>query len=490
MALTKVRNRMIADSPVQVTDFGASTALADNTAAFQAAVNTGLDVHIPPGDWKLAGPINMTTSGQYLTGSGGDCRLLSTSSINDMIRVGNGSTEIREVVISDIRFYATVVKSSGAAIRFRRAVRCHVETCMVSSPLDFQALGGTKLWDGLVFEACADCKIDGCAMWGFGQDAIRLYGDESYNAEINVTGGTWIAYANRYGVGCLGRFGGLRLDSGDISACWRNLCIDQSATPGFPNREVFISGQFSLDASGDANIWIGPNGVSTIECNGIWSASAGRGGTGPSTGNGEGIHIDPNNAGLTLRITGGKIFNNTGAGITMNGGRLFMQGVLVTDNGNGAGLSDHGFWMPASAGNSGAIQITDCTFEGNAGYDIKLDNQLNFSRITDNVLRGGASGTMTMTNTTSPDNIVARNIGYKTYMQGASNVPAGQSSVVVSHGLVGLPSNIHVTPLDSIPEGNVFAISSVTATTFTVFISGSAVAARHFYWSARFGIQV
>ena len=147
------------------------------------------------------------------------------------------------MVISDIRFYATVVKSGGAAIRFRKALRCHVETCMVLSPQDFQTFGA-KLWDGVVFEACADCKIDGCSMWGFGQDAVRLYGDDIYNGEINITGGSWITYASRYGVACLGRFGGLRLDSGDISACWRNLCIDQLATPGFPNREIFISGQF------------------------------------------------------------------------------------------------------------------------------------------------------------------------------------------------------------------------------------------------------
>ena len=72
MALTKIRNRMIADAPAQVTDFGASPALADNTAAFQAAINTGLDVKIPDGDWKLAGPLTITTLGQYLTGSGGN----------------------------------------------------------------------------------------------------------------------------------------------------------------------------------------------------------------------------------------------------------------------------------------------------------------------------------------------------------------------------------------------------------------------------------
>jgi len=489
MALTKIRNRMIADAPAQVTDFGASPALADNTAAFQAALNTGLDVTIPDGDWKLSGPITITTSGQYLTGSGGNCRLLSTSTINDMIRVGNGSTEISEVVISDIRFYATVVKSGGAAIRFRKALRCHVETCMVSSPQDFQTLGA-KLWDGVVFEACADCKIDGCSMWGFGQDAVRLYGDDIYNGEINITGGSWITYASRYGVACLGRFGGLRLDSGDISACWRNLCIDQSATPGFPNREIFISGQFSLDASGDANIWVGPNGVSTLECNGMWTASAGRTTIGPSSGNGEGIHIDPNNANLTLRITGGKIFNNTGAGVTMNSGRLYMQGVLVTSNGLGSGLSDHGFWMPAASGNSGPIQITDCTFEGNAGYDIKLDNQLAYSCVTDNVLRGSGVGTISMANTTSATNIVARNIGYKTYAQGSGTITTGQTGVVVTHGLVGLPSNVQITPLSSLPEGGSFFVSNVTATTFTVEIGSAAGGARSFYWSAWFGVQV
>jgi hypothetical protein len=475
---------------VSVKDFtGADpTGASDSLAAFQAAVNTGKNVYIPDGDWRLSGAVTITTTGQQIIGSGAKCRIQSTSATADFFTIGDGVSNIRNVAFRDFVMYATVTKVAGAAIRFRLSQWCSVTNVQVSSVYDFQA-NGVRLYDGIVFEATFGSRVDGCDMWGFGRDAIRVYGDATYNAELTISNNCWIAYAERYGVYSGGSFGGLHLESISISACWRDVCIDKLVT-ATANREIFIT-QASLDASSDANLWVGEGGASFIECTGMWVASAGRtAGVGPSSVNGVGVHVDPNNSGLILRITGGKFYNCAGAGLTMNSGKLFMTDVVVTDNGSGAGLSDHGVWFPAAVGNVGPAQIVDCYFESNTGYDLYVDDQLVYSRITNNVFRGSGTGTLNGTNAPSATNIVANNVGYRTRSDGTGTVLTGNTSVVVNHGLVNTPTNIHITPLAAHPDGDGFYVVTATSTTITVGITTAALADRAFYWTANYGVSV
>jgi pectate lyase-like protein len=389
--------------------FGAATSLSDNTAAFQAALDTGVNVYVTKGDWNISGPITMTTPGQTLMGSGAHSRLLSTSSTNDLVRVGNGTVVIKSVTIRDLGFYATVVKTAGAAIHFRESEWCSVFDCMVSSPTDFQT-GGVRLYDGIVFNPAAGVRVEGCDMWGFRRDGIRIHGTVLLNAELTISNNCWITYAERYGVYCGGGFGGLHLESLSISACWRNVCID-SALTGTANREMFIGPTCSIDAASDVCLWIGANAASIIEVIALWCASAGRTvGVGPGLAQGTGVHVDPNNGNTTMRITGGRIFNCAGRGMVVNDGNVFVNDVLVTDNGSGLGAAGHGIWIVAATGNEGPFQVTDCYFAGNAGYDLRIDNVINFSRITDNVFRGTGAGKISTVTGTTATNIVDRNI--------------------------------------------------------------------------------
>jgi hypothetical protein len=477
---------------VSVLDFGAvGNGSNDDLASFQAAVNTGKNVCIPDGSWRLSGAVSVITPGQRIIGTGNKCHVWTTSSTADIFTVGNNTDTISGVVFSGLQLYSSVSKTAGAAIRFRKGQQCDVRSCGISSSVDYAATG-RRLWDGIVYEAGLDSVIDDCSMWGFGQDAVRLYGNATLNGEISIAGGTWIAYAERYGVYCGGRFGGLRLTDGDISACWRNLCIDQLLVPGNANREVFILGNFSIDASSDVNIWVGENALSTLEITGMWCASAGRTvGVGPSAAYGEGIHIEPNNVNLTMRITGGKIYNCAGAGLAVNEGQIFMNDVLVTDNGTGSGLSDHGVWIVAAGSNDGPVQITNCYFTGNAGYDLRVDVALTYSRITDNVFRGsGTGGYSGASNPPTATNIIQRNIGYVTSNQGTGKILNGNTSVVVNHGLATTPTAIQLTALNTVPEGRGLAVSTITSTQFTAIVSTATAADRDFYWSALVGPYV
>ena len=70
MSLTKVSYSMIQGSPVNILDYGASTSSANNTVAIQAAIDTGLDVYIPPGEFICTDTLSMSTPYQTLFGNG------------------------------------------------------------------------------------------------------------------------------------------------------------------------------------------------------------------------------------------------------------------------------------------------------------------------------------------------------------------------------------------------------------------------------------
>ena len=70
MSLTKVSYSMIQGSPVNILDYGASTSSANNTVAIQAALDTGLDVYIPPGEFICTDTLSMSTPYQTLFGNG------------------------------------------------------------------------------------------------------------------------------------------------------------------------------------------------------------------------------------------------------------------------------------------------------------------------------------------------------------------------------------------------------------------------------------
>ncbi len=78
----------------------------------------------------------------------------------------------------------------------------------------------------------------------------------------------------------------------------------------------------------------------------------------------------------------------------------------------------------------------------------------------------------------------ARNVrGWTTANQGAATIPAGGTSVVVTHGIVKAPDNITVSPRG--PDGVDFYVSSVTATTFTINVKVATTAAVSMNWMAR-----
>lgn len=150
MALTKVHNRMIADALVNVKDYGAiGDGTTDDTAAIQAAVNTGKEVLIPAGTFRIIdtitfpGDMRMTFEGggKILADAGtysGSYVLRAEGSITQISDLGSnaskGDTSLTFASAPSLAFNDTIVifnptdsSWSGFRTNYKAGEFCNVE---------------------------------------------------------------------------------------------------------------------------------------------------------------------------------------------------------------------------------------------------------------------------------------------------------------------------------------------------------------------------
>lgn len=88
MALTKVTYSMISGAVINVLDYGADpTGATDSYAAIQAALDTGKNVFVPQGNYRITATLEFTSTDQVFFGENGNA-LNATSSNNPTAAVG------------------------------------------------------------------------------------------------------------------------------------------------------------------------------------------------------------------------------------------------------------------------------------------------------------------------------------------------------------------------------------------------------------------
>ena len=106
MALTKVHNRMVSGATVNVLDFGATgNGTTDDTAAIQAAANTGKAIIIPEGIYVISATINFTQA-SAIRGEGMSASFLKFSGAYG-IKFTNQAGDNNPVEISDLTMLQT-----------------------------------------------------------------------------------------------------------------------------------------------------------------------------------------------------------------------------------------------------------------------------------------------------------------------------------------------------------------------------------------------
>lgn len=83
---------------VSVKDFGAvGDGMTDDTAAIQAAINTGKSVFLPNGVYKLAAPLTLSTVGQRLFGESSQNTYLTGGLNHDQVRIAASHCEVDHI---------------------------------------------------------------------------------------------------------------------------------------------------------------------------------------------------------------------------------------------------------------------------------------------------------------------------------------------------------------------------------------------------------
>jgi hypothetical protein len=100
MSLTKATFSMIDGAAVNVLDYGAdATGVADSTTAFQSAIDSGSNVFIPPGEYKITSTLTISTKIK-IVGTTSSVLQFSTTT-GSCIYINNGTSEIENVLLEN-----------------------------------------------------------------------------------------------------------------------------------------------------------------------------------------------------------------------------------------------------------------------------------------------------------------------------------------------------------------------------------------------------
>lgn len=122
--------------------------IADDTAAIQAAVNTGSTVYFPLGTYKVTAPIVLSTNGQMLIGSGregGKCVLKSGGSSGSPLAAILKISAPR-VIIQNLELDGVAQANTTVGVLFHNGNRSVVEKCFVkncTTGVKFDTASGT-----------------------------------------------------------------------------------------------------------------------------------------------------------------------------------------------------------------------------------------------------------------------------------------------------------------------------------------------------------
>jgi hypothetical protein len=476
-AATALQNYLLSASRfIFVRKYGAvGNGTTDDTAAINAAFAavpaTGGVVVFDPGlTYATTSHLSLLASNTVIQGNG--AAIVTSHLTDDLIQVGSAGATLSQLVVKDLRLWASVVKTGGACVRSMGILEnSDFENVQFGSLELWTSAGGNRLWNGLdLTQGFYRVLVDGASEAVVANHGVRGAGAQAAAAELQLNHRTIYAAVAVY----IGGSANVYMN-GEISACGTGVYINKAVT-GAANREIFFQEGSIIDSCADYGLHVAADSVSIIDAHGCWFTSAGRG----PPGAGVGVYIEQN-AGATNYCTalfnGVRLYNNTASGLNNSGAILLMTGCLVSSNGAGiilnglGGVAGSSIYSNLFYVNSGvALQLSGT---GLSGYAIETNNFVSNGTAISGVSSWGIGAS------------VRNNVGFPTSASGTAAVPAGTNpTLVVTHHLPGTPASI--TLGDTNATYPVSAISA-NATTFTIILTGTTPGPIAVYWRADMG---
>lgn len=463
---------------VSVKDFGAvGDGVEDDTAAIQAALDTGKLVRVPAGTYLISAPLLITIDRSGLVGDGQCTSIVTNHATADIIQVGDGSNQVAGVLLRGFRVWSAVVKTGGYAIRARYCSYACFENISLGTVVDYSDAGSAhRLYKGYAFDGFLQCAVSGGEIVT-ANDCVTISGKSGqvWGAELSFDGGMRLMLSGGKAFYLGGSAGGVYLGRLDISLCQYGIYCDDDLTTE-NNRELFVSQHCTIDTCNSWGLNVEANGLSLLEATGSWIA-----GCGQPTGDG-GARFAPA-CNTVARFTGCRIYGNYGNGIEISDGSFNLTGSLIHLNGRKA-AGGHGIVVGACDRLIVASNLIFSNGNGTTGRGIWMGPAADVYTITDNDLTGnGQALGLELTGAVVPGatRVIRGNRGFVTEKRGSAAITAGNSTVTVNHGT---DSGVVSWPIIcNIGHTTVGYVHNLTATTFDISIAAPTGGDINFAWA-------
>lgn len=445
--------------------------LADDTAAIQAALNTGKSVFLPEGSYKVSSALTVSGIGQNITGASNILTIISTNSTTADIF----SVTAQYVQISRLGLTASVTKTAGAFIN----------AVSNNNFCEFHDLTLTSFYRGIIVGG-----VGGATNLHISQSRF-LYGVAGTSVGILVNSGADVLIRDVWilGISAIAQMsvgiviaacGGCVLDQ--VQTVWTGTGLEIAPAIGAIVQTAWVV-DCEFDSNTGAGISVQAAGiVQLLKILGTWAASNAGGGIILNTSGGGAIQ--------QTDIATCDVAGNTGIGIHIATAGVSHTRIMgCTSSAN----TTNGIQVDAAVN---YLTISDCKlgqtgeFAANGGYGAVLAAGITALMCHDNTVDGNTAGSLSIG---TPAGLygsawfVCRNTTFVTQASGMLVTTAGPSSFVVSHGLSVTPalSDIQLT-LNSAPgTATYFYATTVTATTFTITFNAAPGAGVNVSWTAR-----
>lgn len=422
---------------VSVKDFGAvGDGTADDTIAIKAAIDATTGVlFFPAGSYRVTSTISWIKNDLWIVGAGeGASKIIADFAAGDIICIGDGVANPNNSGISHLTIGSYVAKTSGAAIRLRNGHNLKVSRIRMDNNLFFgvQLDGGPQQF--LYY-------LDNFEISGAVSAGIVVGEDGTLPQDLWISTGIVVDSQN----GILLKHGsGIYLQEMDLVACGSGI----TTYPAAGQNVVALWANTVIADTCKSSGWkvITDGGViAEWTLTACWGASCG------VDDGGHGMVFNPGAGEIkAISITGARCINNQGNGIYIQGGEDFSianpQCLGNSQKTAGAKYGIEVFSGVSQFSISGGVCGQGGLFSINPqGYGIVVDPGSSDNYVISGVnVLGNVSGGISDGGTGLNKHIV-NNIGYKTAASGSATIPAGQTSVVVSHGLASAPLQKDVT---------------------------------------------
>ena len=457
----------------------------DDTAAIQAAIDSGRNVFVPPGTYKTTSSLSINTSTQVLYGAGRSSEIVLAKTTDPVILIVGA---LENVEVRSLHINRSLVATNDTAVGIQTPKTVSLVTAVLRD------LFIENQWHGAWLGPVAYGKFTFCISQSNYRDGIYCSNYTGHNASQWDLESSLSQANDRYGLS-LNPFEGTTL----IPNEWVNFTTYANTQGGIyvdgsPTRLVYDIRGSAITLSSDGNTALNLQNMagSTIVLNNLFIELVGLVTTG---------------RGLLTPIS------NTGNGIILGGsvGSANFADTIIS------ACSEHGVIVGAAASSFVNCEIIDNSKKTNLTYvgiyvnnNIKCkvigckignSNPANIPQASSVVATNGSSVNIIGNDFTNQGGTVAvqkgsgvtineyGNIAYITQNAGKVLIPVGSNFVLVTHGLNGTPIDysILVTPFTSPTTSGVasFWVDTVTSTTFKINVNTNVTTQPvYFNWTA------